>query len=310
MTATAELGAGEFAHQALLYRDGWSYLTGIVPFVLDGLAAGESVAVAVPEPGLSRIEHALGSVAQRVRLLDMTEAGRNPGRIIASVLREFADAQDGRVRIVGEPIWPGRTAEEYPACVQHEALINASFAGVAATILCPYDVSRLPRQALADAHATHPVIVDESGQRTSDGYAPNDAVSRYNRPLSAPADAEELAFDLGSLPKARHFAVDRAAGLGLAVDRLDDLALTVAELCANSVRHGGGSGVLRVWREPAHVVAEVFDRGELTDPLAGRRPAAPRQVGGRGLLLVHQVADLVRTHATAGGTTTRVYLRT
>lgn len=309
MTAIAGLGAGEFSHQALLYRDGRGYLAGTVPFVLEGLAAGEPVAVAVPGPSLRHIEQALGSAAQQVRLLDMTAEGRNPGRIISGVLRDFADAHEGRVRIIGEPIWQSRSAEEYPACVQHEALINASFAGLKATILCPYDVSNLSEQALADAHATHPMIVDERGQRASDSYAPDDAVSRYNVPLVAPSEADELPFDLGGLTKARHFAVDRAEALGLAVDRLTDLALAVAELCANSIQHGGGSGVLRVWREPAHVVAEVSDQGRLTDPLTGRRPATPHQVNGRGLLLVHQVADLVRTHATPEGTTTRVYLR-
>ena len=31
-----------------------------------------------------------------------------------------------RVRIVGEPIWAERTDEEYPACAEHEALINVA----------------------------------------------------------------------------------------------------------------------------------------------------------------------------------------
>lgn len=309
MTAISELGAGEFSHQALLYHDDSSYLAGVVPFVLEGLAAGEPVAVAVPGPKLDRIEAALGPAARDVRLLDMAEVGRNPGRIIPSVLHDFADAHQGRVRVLGEPIWPERSSAEYPACVQHEALINASFAGSAVTILCPYDTSRLSEQALADAHATHPVIAEESGTRASEGYAPDEAFSRYNLPLTAPPDAEEFSFDLGSLTKARHVAVARGAALGLSQDRLDDFALAVAELCANSVQHGGGSGVLRVWREHGDVIAEVSDRGYLSDPLAGRRPASPRQLGGRGLLLVHRVVDLVRTHSTPEGTTTRIYLR-
>ena len=35
---------------------------------------------------------------------------------------------DKHVRVIGEPIWPGRSDLEYPACVQHEALINRAFA--------------------------------------------------------------------------------------------------------------------------------------------------------------------------------------
>ena len=60
----------------------------------------------------------------------MAEAGRNPGRILPAVLHAFADDHPrARVRIVGEPVWAGRTPVEYPACAQHEALINGSLAG-------------------------------------------------------------------------------------------------------------------------------------------------------------------------------------
>jgi anti-sigma regulatory factor (Ser/Thr protein kinase) len=78
---------------------------------------------------------------------------------------------------------------------------------------------------------------------------------------------------------------------------------------ANSVRHGGGHGVLRIWTEDGMLAAEIGDRGVLADPLAGRRRADDRQLGGRGLLIVHHLADLVRTHTGPGGTTTRIYLR-
>ncbi|NEY36638.1 hypothetical protein GTU99_31595, partial [Streptomyces sp. PRKS01-65] len=147
-----------FVHPALFYRDDEEYLRGTVPFVREGLAAGEPVAVAVPGERLALIREALGDAADGVRMLDMREAGRNPGRIIPGVLRAFADAQpEGRrVRIIGEPIWAGRSDTEYPACVQHEALINAAFQGRTVTILCPYDAHRLDERVLADAHATHP----------------------------------------------------------------------------------------------------------------------------------------------------------
>jgi len=57
------------------------------------------------------------------------------------------------------------------------------------------------------------------------------------------------------------------------------------------------------------LVVEVADAGRLDDPLAGRRPAPPHQLGGRGLLMVHHLADLVRTTTGPGGTATRTYWR-
>src|ERR1043165_4028577 len=135
--------ADPFTHPALFYRGADEYVTGTVPFVAEGLAKGESVAVAVPGPRLELIRASLGASAAKVRLVDMTEAGRNPGRIIPGVLRAFADEHDCAGRIVVEPMWPDRSVAEYPACAQHDALVNRAFAGRRATILCPYDADGL-----------------------------------------------------------------------------------------------------------------------------------------------------------------------
>ncbi|MFE4047954.1 anti-sigma factor RsbA family regulatory protein [Streptomyces sp. YIM B13518] len=314
MSAAAELletPSGPFAHPALFYRDDQEYLEGTVPFVREGLAAGEPVAVAVPGDRLRMVRDALGDAADTVRLLDMREAGRNPGRIIPGVLRAFADAHPAgqRVRIVGEPVWAGRSAIEYPACVQHEALINAAFRGRTVTILCPYDAVRLPAHVLADAHATHPTVIPAGARpaRASEAYAPDAVVARYNEPLPPAADAMTFPFVAGSLTSARHAASDEGRRLGLTGVALEDLALATAELTTNSVVHGGGSGVLRIWAEDGHVLCEVRDGGRMTDPLAGRRPPSRDQRGGRGLLMVNLIADLVRVHTGDGGTTIRCW---
>ncbi|MEU0003463.1 anti-sigma factor RsbA family regulatory protein [Streptomyces sp. NPDC006314] len=312
MTTTAE----PFIHPALFYADPQEYLAGTVPFVREGLAAGEPVAIAVPGENLRLIQDELGADGDTVRFLDMREAGRNPGRIIPGVLRAFADAQPPgrRVRIIGEPIWAGRSAAEYPACAQHEALINAAFQGREVSILCPYDTARLDERVLADAHATHPVVIPAGagGERPSEAYDPEGVVARYNEPLppapDALADVLSVTFEEDALSVVRHLATDYGARLGLTGLALENLALITAELTTNSVLHGGGTGVLRVWSENGYVLCEVRDKGRLTDLLAGRRPASRDQRGGRGLLLVNLVADLVRIHTGPDGTTIRSYL--
>ncbi|MER6784535.1 anti-sigma factor RsbA family regulatory protein [Streptomyces sp. NPDC000658] len=298
-----------FEHPALFYRGEREYVDRTVSFVQEGLGLGEPVAVAVPGPNLELIRTALGADAEGVLLLDMTRAGRNPGRIIPGVLRSFADAHPrGRARIVGEPIWAGRSPVEYPACAQHEALINAAFEGRAVTILCPYDEERLDEAVLADARITHPVIVSRDGRRASDVYDWRSVVDRYNEALAPAPDAAVLSFDADNLYTARAFTVEQAGRLGIAGQRLQDAELAVAELTTNSVVHGGGHGTLAVWAEAGQLVCEVRDTGRLTDPLAGRRPPARGQIGGRGLMLVHYVADLVRLHTGDDGTTVRFYL--
>jgi hypothetical protein len=76
------------------------------------------VLVAVPGWNLELLREALSpDEMPRVRLRDMTVAGRNPGRIIGTVLSAFVhEHADRRVRIVGEPIWAGgRTRSTPPA---------------------------------------------------------------------------------------------------------------------------------------------------------------------------------------------------
>ncbi|MFE7029595.1 anti-sigma factor RsbA family regulatory protein [Streptomyces sp. NPDC057621] len=298
-----------FVHPALFYRGEEEYVDATVPFIREGLAAGEPVAVAVPGPKLDVLRSALGDGSTDVRFIDLTQAGRNPGRIIPRVLSVFADAHPkARVRIIGEPVWPGRTGVEYPACVQHEALINSAFEGRDAMILCPYDEAGFSEQVLTDAYATHPVVISGGRWRTSPSYAPEAVVERYNEPLPVVEGAEGYVFGADELPAARYFVAERAARFGLAGVRLDDLALVVAELTTNSVVHGGGSGTVYVWGEGGQVVCEVRDEGELKDQLAGRRPSPPAQVGGRGLLLVNYLMDLVRVRTGAEGTVVRCYV--
>jgi anti-sigma regulatory factor (Ser/Thr protein kinase) len=299
-----------FVHPALFYRTDQEYTQQTAAFLREGLTNGEPMAVAVPGPNLELIKAGLGRDAEGILFLDMTEAGRNPGRIIPKVLRGFADAHpNGRVRIIGEPIWAGRSAVEYPACAQHEALINAAFEDRAVTILCPYDEVRLDPQVIADARVTHPTLISGEGlERASDVYDWQAVVSRYNQELPTGPDAAVFSYGGEDLPAVRHFALAQAARLGLAGERLMDAELAVAELTTNSVVHGGGRGTLAIWAEQEQLVIEVRDAGRLTDPLAGRRPPEQGQVGGRGLMLVNYVADLVRVHTGDEGTTVRCYL--
>ena len=76
-----------------------------------------------------------------------------------------------------------------------------------------------------------------------------------------PEGAESLDFDASGLNTVRRLVARNAAGRGLPAERSDGLVLTMHEIAANSVRHGGGRGVLRIWREPDGLVCEVRDSG-------------------------------------------------
>ncbi|HET8659221.1 MAG TPA: sensor histidine kinase [Micromonosporaceae bacterium] len=307
------MSAGPFVHDALFYADRAEYVAGTRPFVEAALAAGEPVLVAVPGPNMEVLRTALGArVARRVTFRDMTNAGRNPSRIIPWVLRAFLDEHDGRpVRIIGEPIWAGRSALEYPACVQHEALINLAFKGAEATILCPYDTASLQPRVLFDATQTHPTVIEGYDRRPSDVYTAPEAVFAYfNRAFPEPAPkASTLAFTVGELPNVRQFVARYAGRAGLAATRVADLQIAVNEIATNSVKHGGGAGTVRIWQEDDCIVCEVRDAGHITDPLVGRVPPLQESDRGRGLLMVNYLCDLVRIHSVPGATAVRVHMR-
>lgn len=297
-----------FVHEALLYHDQASYLDGTMRFIYDGAALGEPVAVAVPPANMRLIRERLGAFAEVVTFHDMTEAGRNPGRIIPWLLSKFMDEHAGRrVRVVGEPIWRDRTDDEYPACVQHEAMINVAFAGRDASILCPYDTGRLHPYMLKDSYATHPVMIEADNRFPSDGYDPYGITDAYNVPLSEPPfGATTLRFEVGDLVRVRRAVAELGLEADLPPDRISDLQSAVNELATNSVMHAGGSGTLRTWHDDVRVVCEVRDFGHVTDVMAGR--LRPADGGGRGLVMVHFLADLVQRHTSQTGTTTRVHV--
>jgi anti-sigma regulatory factor (Ser/Thr protein kinase) len=143
----------------------------------------------------------------------------------------------------------------------------------------------------------------------SDRYAPDAAIARYNQPLPEPACDSRVVATPADVTEARRFAAELGRSVGLAGERVQDLELIATELVTNSIVHTQGPGRIAVWLEDGHVVCEVADSGTFADPLAGRRPADPDELGGRGLLLVNDLADLVRVHTGPAGTQIRALLR-
>ncbi len=247
----AQSGRGAFVHRAFLYRTQQEYLDRLLPFISEAVEADQAVLVAVPGPNLAVLEKGLGRLAANVVMTDMTEAGRNPGRILGEVLSRFVEKHpDQPVRMIGEPIWPSRSEVEYPACVQHEALLNWAFTGRDVTVVCPYHSAQLDPEVIADARRTHPVLwQDGVSQHDNEAYDPDAMLARYNQPL--PSDSTAVRYTarkLGDLAGARAFAGTYAQWFGLSMDQSADLQLIASELATASLTHVGGTCRLALWR--------------------------------------------------------------
>ena len=242
----------------------------------------------------------------------MTELGANPARIIPA-WRQFTEehaAVGQPVRGIGEPIWSGRRPAELVECQLHEALLNQAVEQETPLwLLCPYDVQTLAPDVVAEAHRSHPVVVEVEHHRGSTLYGGTHHVGRI---FEADLPAVDVAVSHRVLGRAdlavvREDVIAHVVSAGLDPERSEDLALAVHEVTVNSLEHGSGHGVLRIWHEDDAVICEVRDQGRIDDPMVGRRTPRWDDERGRGLWMANQLCDLVQVRSGEAGTTIRIH---
>lgn len=303
-----------FAHEALMYAGLADFLAQTVPFLAEGVDAGEPALVALPQVRVDALRQALGSRAADVQFAPMERIGRNPSRII-SEWHAFVDRRpaDGRpIRGIGEPIWATRSPAELAECHMHESLLNEAFADAPAfTLLCPYDTDDLDAATLHNAQCTHPLVRRDAESTPSPSYAP-DAIREHHLgdPLPpTPARARLVTVHRQGprppLRTLRRLVAEHALSSGTAPGRVNDLVLAVHEVIVNAIAHDE-SASLALWREDDAVVCEVRNATAFDDPMAGRRYPGHAPRSGRGLWLVNQICDLVQVRSGEHGTTVRV----
>jgi anti-sigma regulatory factor (Ser/Thr protein kinase) len=313
-TAQQERAGHGFRHEAMLYAGDDGFVAATLPFIRAAVADREPILVVVGTPKIDRLRAELGDDAAHVLFEDMAGVGTNPARIIP-VWRAFVEghaAPGRRMRGIGEPVWAGRTAAELVECQRHECLLNLAFANAMDFWLaCPYDVAALDPDVVEHVRDSHPVLVQDGAARASDACLDHAAVAApFTEPLPEPAaGASEIPFDGDALFGLRALVVAHATSAGLDELRAGDLVLAVHELATNSVRHGGGHGVLRMWHDDDAVICEVRDAGRIVHPMAGRERPESDQLGGHGLWLINQLCDLVQIRSFATGGVVRLHVR-
>jgi anti-sigma regulatory factor (Ser/Thr protein kinase) len=299
----------EFRHEAMLYAGDAGFVDGVASFVRAGVEANEPVLVVVQDRRIDLLRAALADHADRVLFADMADVGRNPARIIPA-WREFVAEharEDRRIRGVGEPLYVERCGPERDECHVHEALLNVALVDAPLSLLCPYDTDALPARDIEIAIDNHP-FVHREGQG-SDNARYGTAVEWFGGELPEPAvRTERVEFDLKSLYLVRRVVDDRAAAFGLEPQRRRECVLAVSEIATNSLLHGGGRGSFRCWFDDDRLVCEITDRGRISEPLVGRIRPQRGQVGGHGMWLANQLADLVQVRSNDERTVVRVHV--
>ena len=300
-----------FNHEALFYSGDDDFVRQTAPFVRDALEAEVPILVAVIAPKIDALKSELGDAAKEVLFTDMAQAGKNPARIIP-LWRDFIDSRGGagEVRGIGEPIWASRSPHELVESQRHEALLNVAFDQVPAYILCPYDTSALGEDVLTEARRSHPVLMSQGVKDDSLDYVGIEAISSpFDAPLPEPR-SKPVSMELGvdTLERLRRLVWLQGSTAGLDAAKVEDLVLAVNEIATNTIRHGGGRGVFRMWQEDGHIICEVSDRGRIDEPMVGRVRPRNDHEGGFGLWLVNQLCELVQVRSSPTGSMVRIHM--
>lgn len=301
-----------FVHQALRYGSDAAFLAGTAGFVTEGLDAGDAVLAVVSPHNITLLGEALGDRSREVEFVDAHDWYDDPSRTLGRY-HAYCDRHgaDRRVRVVGEPVWEGRSAFETWEWMRYESLLNVAFAGTDHWILCPYDTRALPADILRAAARTHPELTDGTAEFTDPEAfcAECDAL----RPGRLTAGPDDIPFARGGSAAVRQCLAAYARRVGLPEQRTYDLVAAVHETVVNSLRYGGGRGVVRLRSDPEYVICEILDEGAHTSaprpPFPGHLPPALRAPGGHGMWLVRQLTDLVTEELDPRGSVVQLYFR-
>ncbi|WP_432498222.1 ATP-binding protein [Kineococcus gypseus] len=110
----------------------------------------------------------------------------------------------------------------------------------------------------------------------------------------------EVEHHLSSVPRARHWVVQRCAAAGVPAAVLTVVELLTAELTANAVLHGAPPVRLDLERTAEGVRVAVGD-ADPSPPV--RRSVGPEATGGRGVALVDLLSGAWGVEEHAGGKT-------
>jgi hypothetical protein len=299
-----------YRHEAYLWSDPGDFTDQMGPFIADGLAAGEPVMVAVRNDRARWLRRALGPRAQEVEFVDMVQLGRNPARIIPAWMQFLnrRSSSDRPARGIGEPVWPGRRPVEVAECQFHEALLNVAVdPETPFWLVCPYQTSRLQPEVIAEAHRSHPVILEGDSHRGSPSYGGRGHVEAVfnSAPSQLWGEPASMVFHADNPHQAFAFVTLHATAAGLWSDAVTRLAIATSQVIAAAVRRGASHGSVQIWDGEDSLVCDVSDETVLTDVIAGRR--MPTEGEQDGLWTANHLCDLVQLRSGATGTSVRLY---
>jgi transcriptional regulator with XRE-family HTH domain len=172
-------------HSAFPYRTEDQFQTTMGTFLAEGIERSEALLAVTTGRNIELLQEHLGQDSRNVQFIEASGFYRTPIAAL-DAFWAFAETQLERganwVRIVGEPVWPGRSDAEVRVWTRYESLFNLKFAASPLTVVCPYDERSVSPEIVREAQLTHPHTVGDRGISQSLHYT----------------DPERFALDLSS----------------------------------------------------------------------------------------------------------------
>src|SRR4051812_33861574 len=294
-TGPARGRLGNF-HEAGFYGSDSEFLSLIVPFVSDGVAAGEPVVIGYDTRKVALLRAALPR-PDAVAFLGDAGLYATPAGAIEAYRREFErhlSAGAEQIRIAGDVPHEGNGGR-FAGWDRYESAVNAVWEDYPVWSRCLYDATTVPEDVRDVVERTHRRLVAPDGSAA--------ASPRYQEvqqfdplpPAADPLEARPPSVELvdASLKK----TVRRVAAVAhgrLDAGSYDDLMFALSEAVLNGELYGRPPMTVRAWTDPDRVVVRVHDTGPgPRDPLTGLVPAPDCTSGaGLGLWLSHKLATV------------------
>ncbi|MEV0459241.1 anti-sigma factor RsbA family regulatory protein [Catellatospora methionotrophica] len=309
MRSGAAAGQAGIVHDTAFYDSDEQFLDVVLPFLQEGVAAGEPTVSVFGEPKLRLLRDALGP-ASSVLLIDGQGHYLRPAVAIQRHRQMMAGyVADGatQIRVAGDVPHPGvGVAWEWWA--RYEAAANRVYDDFPMYALCPYDTRTAPPEVLDHARRTHTHVVTPSGREPSSAFQdPHEFLASALTPVAEPLQARPALVDVidPSPGRSRQAVAALQALAGLADDDLNGLLISTSEVVTNALVYGRGPLRLQAWADRGRIIVTVTDRGPgPADLTVGLTPGAGP--GGYGLWLAHQTCSYVSMWRGPEGFTVRL----
>ena len=290
-------------HEALVYSSDEEFLVRVVPFVRDGISAGQAVMAVLMPDNVALLREALGHDAERISFVDARSHYRRPAHALAEY-RQQLDEELSRpgvelVRVVGELPF-GTTEQDHAEWMRYESVINQAWADYPVWVICGYDTRALPEQVVADALRTHPCVSsgDEPGPSAAyletDDFVTLPLRREGGRAVDGGGPLARLTITREpELADVRRVVAGAARAGGLSPMVVGDVTVAVGELVRDGLRRGDGATSVQVVRDQARWHCDV----------TGPAPGADDDLG---LLIARLISERVEVAAGGGAQTVRM----